>query len=194
MSDLYNKIRSSESVLDKCQVIWDHYLERKLSSGLEPNWVHVGYELVYRALNKEKLSSDQQHLVQEILYTHALKDGTFVPAFSGRPNSPSRLIHDGWKAGTPSWIFMGRNINSNSVKYLGNDWVVVQRTLPEDYYQFLDAEKAPPTLWMAYNLQDKMGLNASTNNVIGPAIYLDQIIHAIQSKIGHTLPAEPIMP
>jgi hypothetical protein len=187
MSQLYDKIHSVESFLDKCQVIWDHYLERKLNSNLEPNWVHSGYELILKTLKDEKLSSEEQYLVREIVYTHGLPDGTFVPSFPGKPNSPMRMIHDGWKSGSSSWIFIGRNIDLENVKYLGEGWVLVQRTLPDEYYQFLDSDQAPPTLFMSYNLDKKMDLTSSTNNVIGPAVYSHQIIHAIQESIGHVL-------
>ena len=172
--------------------VWEKYQSRKLNSALEPTWVHAGYELVKKFLDGDKLEPDDLHLVKEMIHSHSLADGTSVAAFPNIPKSPQRIIHDGWKAGTPSWIFMGRSLAPENVKYLGERWVAVQRTLPPEFYKLIDKSAAPASLWMAYNLDKQMGITALSSNVIGPAIFFDQMIEAIEEEIGYKLPDNPL--
>ena len=168
MSELYDKLSALDALTEgfsvllkeKARIIWDHYLSRQLppsevsieedrliKASLEPNWIHYGYSLIKKALDGEKLEPDEMNLVDQIIQSHSLKDGYTVAAFPGQPKSPMRTIHDGWKAGTPTWIFMGRALTPESTVHLGNKWVAVQRTLPEEFYKDMDKTAAPPTLW-----------------------------------------------
>lgn len=178
---LHKKIIETKSAFDKCQIIWDHYLERKLNNDLEPTWIHAGYELVFKAINEKALTKEEIKVVNEIIFTHSCEDGREIPAFAGKPNSPSRIIHDGWKAGTPSWIFMGRSLYPENVQKINENYVVVKRTLPIEYYQMINQDLAPPTLWMAYHLKKQMGCSGEQSNIIGPAIYLNQILEKIEN-------------
>jgi len=169
----------------KAQVVWDHYVSRQLGDGnLEPNWVHFGYALVQKFASDEKLNADELELVDQIIASHSLKDGYTVSAFPGQPQGPMRIIHDGWKAGTPTWIFMGRSLTPESIVNLGGGWVAVQRTIPDEFYKNMDRRAAPATLWMAYNKNQQMGLTALTSNVIGPAISFDQLWDAVNDLYG----------
>lgn len=198
---LSKAISEATSYKDKAQLVWDHYLSRQLPSAyveggniigtLEPNWIHSGYELIRKFLDNENSSGDQRSLspdelksINQIIESHALNDGVSVPAFPGQPKSPMRIIHDGWKAGTPSWIFMGRALTPESFVHLGAGWVAVQRTIPDEFYAQMDQQAAPATLWMAYNRDKQMGLTALTSNVIGPAISFDQLWDAVNAEYG----------
>lgn len=170
---------------EKAQIVWDHYLSRQLPVGsLEPNWVHVGYELVHKFILGEKLQPEELELTDQIIASHSLKDGHTVSAFPGQPKSPMRIIHDGWKAGTPTWIFMGRALTPESVIDLTSGWVAVKRTIPDDFYADMDQEAAPSTLWMAYRIDKQMGVTALTSNIIGPAISFSQLWEAICKEYG----------
>lgn len=190
-------IAAAKTYKDKAQVVWDHYVSRQLplaefsypigtlnKGTLEPSWVHFGYALIQKFVSDEKLDADELELVDQIIASHSLKDGHTVPAFIGQPKSPMRVIHDGWKAGTPTWIFMGRSLTPKSVVYLGSGWVAVQRTIPDEFYKDMDQQAAPPTLWMAYNNDQQMGITALTSNVIGPAVSFNQLWNAVNDQHG----------
>jgi len=191
--NLQEQLSQVASFRDKAKLVWEHYLSRKFPQPqpgvftLEPNWIHAGYELVKKLAEWDgvgKFPEDEEHLVIEICQSHGLKDGFSVPAFPGRPDSPMRIIHDGWKSGTPSWIFMGRALTPDSAIHLGAGWVAVQRTLPDDLYKMMDPKAAPATLWMAYNVDQQMGLTALTSNVIGPAVSFSQLWEAVNAEAG----------
>ena len=189
----------------KAQVVWDHYVSRQLPPAeladdpempngkrmvvgtLEPNWVHFGYALIHKFIFSrvgEKLDADELELVDQIIASHSLKDGHTVPAFPGQPKSPMRIIHDGWKAGTPTWIFMGRAFTPKSAIHLGGGWVAVQRTIPDEFYKDMDKQAAPATLWMAYDANQQMGITALTSNVVGRAVSFNQLWDAVDAEYG----------
>lgn len=177
----------------KGQRLWEHYQSRKLPSEptngqellpLEPQWVHYGYDLIRKFVNDEVIEGDALNLLDQIIASHSLQDGSTIAAFPGQPNSPQRIIHDGWKAGTPTWIFMGRALTPDSVVHLGGGYVAVQRTVPDELYKMMDPKAAPATLWMAYNLKEQMGMTALTSNVIGPAVSFGQLWDAVNAAHG----------
>lgn len=184
-------MKSFDDLKAQAKVVWEKYQSRKLDSALEPSWTHAGYELVKSFLDGN-LDEGNLSLVLEILHSDSLPDGSSVLAFPNQPKGPQRIIHDGWKAGTPSWIFMGRALSPENVKYLGERWVAVQRSLSPEMYKLIDPNMAPPTLWMAYHLDNQMGLTALTSNVIGPAIHFEELIEAIETEIGKKLPENPL--
>jgi hypothetical protein len=176
-------MNENKTFKDKAQIVWNHYLSRQLPENtLEPNWIHLGYELVSKFVKEEKLKNDEKEIVNQIVLSHFLKDGYSVPVFPGQPKSPMRIIHDGWKAGSPTWIFMGRALTSDSAISLSEGcegWIAVNRTIPDEFYKDMDQQMAPATLWMAYKKDKQMGITSLTSNVIGPAISLDQLKEAI---------------
>lgn len=193
-TELSLAIAAAPTYKDKAQAVWNHYVIRQLPTvmlnnivlrnELEPNWVHVGYSLIHKFILGEKLDAGELELVDQIIASHSLKDGHTVPAFPGQPKSPMRIIHDGWKAGTPTWIFMGRSLTPKSVVHLGGGWVAVQRTLPDEFFKDMDKQAAPATLWMAYNMDQQMGLTALTSNVVGPAVSFNQLWDAVDAEYG----------
>lgn len=156
---------------DSCEKIWQLYESRKLKK-FEPNWIHYAYELVKKYLDGKNLSNKELDLVTQIIQSHSLPDGYAVPALPSKPNGDTRIIHDGWKAGSTTWIFMGRT--ENNVVPLSNGWIAVKRTLPQHLYSLLKQDLAPDTLWCAYHLDKQMGID-SDENCVGPAIYFDQL-------------------
>lgn len=166
---------------EKAHLVWNHYLTRTLNHPLEPKWIHSGYELV-RDFSHGLI--EKSSIIEKIIESHFIPDGTFVSSISGRPNTPQRMIHDGWKAGSPSWIFMGRN--TNQILHLGFDWVVIGRTMPENLYHLLN-KSAPRTLWMAYNLSKPFIFDSEKSNIIGPAIAFEQIYDAVNFEVDHRL-------
>lgn len=180
--NLSESVKSAKSPVEKAKVVWEHYQTRKLASELEPNWTHVAYEAV-RKLAENILSDtdDDFHLAMEVISSHTLPDGFSVSAFPGMPNSPMRIIHDGWKSGTPTWIFMGRNI-PDMVKDIGDGWVAVSRTLPHELFKMMENNGAPATLWMAYHRDRQMGSSALTSNCVGPAISFRELMAAVEEE------------
>ena len=178
MITLSQAVCGEQNYKDKANIVWNHYLSRQIKE-LEPNWIHAGYELVRKLIDGENVEKDEFRVIDQIIESHSLNDGHAVPAFPGQPKSPMRIIHDGWKAGTPTWIFMGRSLTPESVVSLGSGFIAVQRTIPDYLYDQMDKEIAPATLWMAYNQDKQMGLDPSTSNVVGPAISFDQLRHAV---------------
>jgi len=194
MSELSERVSKEPSFRLKAKIVWEHYLSRRIPDRepgvftLEPNWIHAGYEVVKRFAEWDGVGKypheDEEHLVIEICQSHGLADGFSVPAFPGVPGGPQRIIHDGWKSGTPSWIFMGRALTPESVVHLGAGWVACQRTVPDELYKQMDQKAAPATLWMAYNVDTQMGLTALTSNVIGPAVSFNQLWDAVNAEAG----------
>lgn len=175
--NLFESLQAEEKLEEKARIVCEHYESRVLDNELEPRWMHPAYECVQR-LYDGNATEDEKQMALEIISSHSLKDGYSVSAFPGMPGSPMRIIHDGWKSGTPTWIFMGRSF-PDAAKDIGNGWVAVQRSLPPEFYRLIDASAAPPTLWIAYHLDQQMGMSALTANCIGPAMSLPELIEAV---------------
>jgi hypothetical protein len=189
--NLQKSLKKTTELKEKASLIWLHYVNRKLKSPLEPTWTHAAYELI-RQYALESVSKENMQLIKEIIMSHEFDDGTEIQAFPGIPNSPTRIIHDGWKIGTPTWVFMGRNESPQNSKYLGENWVAVRREIPADLYKFFD-RSLPNEAWIAYNLNDQMGMSAMTANCVGPSCYLDDLIQALEQQIHKKLPANPVL-
>lgn len=179
--NLSEAVNAAVTLKEKAIVVWQHYESRKLQSELEPKWIHAGYEIVFKYINGS-VTPEEKQFVQEIVSSHSLKDGYSVAAFPGTPSGPMRIIHDGWKSGTPTWIFMGR-AEPGAAKMIGDGWVAVQRSLPAAFYQLMDQKAAPPTLWIAYHLEKQMGVSAMTSNCIGPATSYDELLGAVNDEL-----------
>jgi hypothetical protein len=183
--NLSEAINSAKTLKDQAAIVWQHYVDRKLQNELEPKWTHAGYECVKEYLEGNG-NPDNQQLVTEIIHSHSLKDGFSVAAFPAMPSSPMRIIHDGWKSGTPTWIFMGRS-EPGATQLLDNGWVAVKRSLPDELYKMMDSSVAPPTLWIAYNLNRQMGTSALTSNCVGPTASLEDLKDAILEETEQSL-------
>lgn len=180
--NLSESVKSANTLEEKAKIVWEHYQSRKLASNLEPNWTHVAYDVV-RKLSEKSLTDteDDYHLAMEVISSHALPDGFSVAAFPGMPSSPMRIIHDGWKSGTPTWIFMGRSF-PEAAQDIGGGWVAVSRTLPDELFKMMEKNGAPATLWMAYHRDRQMGSSALTSNCVGPAISFRELMAAVEEE------------
>jgi len=179
---LRDDLLDCKTLEEKSKIIWQHYEKRKLDSNLEPNWTHAAYDLVLRYNeNPSALKNEESSVLKELIYSHEMLDGTEVQSFPHIPRSPVRIMHDGWKIGTPTWIFMGRSLNFNLIRSLGNDWIAVGREVPADLCHLFDPTM-PKIAWIAYNINDQMGLNAQTANCIGPALYFNELIEALEKQ------------
>jgi hypothetical protein len=180
---LYEKLSSSNSIKEKAFFIMEHYNSRRLNSSLEPIWIHKAYEYVQQYLD-DKLDQSLSKPFYEVVNSHCLKDGTEVPSFPNKPSSPVRIMHEGWKIGTPTWIFMGRN-ESGAVTELPNGWVVVKRVVPTSFQKLFDPD-IPLQIYFAYNINDQMGLGADTANSIGPSLDFDELCLEIEKQSSLT--------
>ncbi len=100
---------------------------------------------------------------------------------SGGGFFPDRVIHDGFKVGTTSWIFMGRkNSPVVPIKYHGHTLYATNRTIPDEIARKLKTTHPELgfTMWCAYDLDGKYGVE------IGPCFSLDQIQQAADTG-GH---------
>lgn len=191
---LAQRIKDAKTLEQKAQVVWDHYESRRLQGPLEPHWIHEAYKPIQTILTGRRVRGEDRDYVREIVHSHGLPDGYTVQAFPGMPGSPVRVIHDGWKVGTPTWIFMGRNLTPDAVKYLGEGWVAVKRTAPPEIFRKLAHGDMPDTLWIAYQLDQPMGGSALTANCIGPCFDLEDVIEGVEDEIGRQLPQNPEPP
>jgi len=170
------KFSSLESPLSKCSFIWDHYISRKRLDDYEPSWALSPYSTVKKAIdnkdNLEVLTERDYFLINETIKSHLQKDGTEVPIRTGFPNEGSRIMHDCWKAGSFTWIFMGR---IECQAFLHGNYAVISRRLPDDMYDLLDKDYAPQTLFAAYDRLDE-----SKN--IGPAVTLEYLLREIDKE------------
>lgn len=166
----------------QCIKLVEHYKSRQLKSDLEPKWTHEAYQFAFDFIADLPLNEKQLWILNGTVKSHNLPDGVAVPVDKRQPQGSQRIVHDGWKAGSCTWIFMGRNFKQDSVCQLSDFWVAVQRTLPDDIYNLLDQSLAPSTLWMAYNLKLPMQVLNEKDTCVGPAIYLSQIEEAIKRK------------
>ena len=174
---------------EKTRLIWEHYISRKLKCFLEPSWTHAAYELIQQY--SIGLVSKENMYIRELIFSHEFEDGNETQAFPGIPNSPTRIMHDGWKIGTPTWVFMGRSEEPENARYLGENWVAVKRNIPKELIKFFD-QNLPSEAWIAYNRNHHMGMSGTTANCVGPACYLDDLVEAVEKQIYKKLPKNPV--
>lgn len=169
---------SLSTSLDRCSFLWDHYLSRKRQDEFEPSWVLQPYSLVKSFLDAKgeasaPLNDGDYFVLNETIKSHLQKDGTEVPIRTGFPNEGSRIMHDCWKAGSFSWVFMGRIEAKDIFDY--KNFVILSRALPDHLYDLLDKDFAPQTLFVAYERTD-----ISKN--VGPAICIDDLIEELENN------------
>lgn len=181
---LFEQVRACTSLQDKAKRVWEHYLERRLPNNMEPAWTHMAYELIQRYANDPASVTDKDLLmVKDTIYSHEMPDGTEVASFPNVPQSPVRIMHEGWKIGTPTWVFMGRNHETGKVLSLGQGWISVLRHVPEELHYHFDSAM-PKDAWIAYNLKDQMGMSALTANCVGPELYFHDLITSLERQTG----------
>lgn len=178
---LKESLSSCKTLKEKVSVILSHYASRKINGPLEPEWIHVAYELLQKFAD-DKASKNDYVLIKDLIASHEISDGSDVWSIPGIPSSPKRIIHDCWKVGSPTWVFMGRN-NPNSAFFLIDDWIAVRRKIPESIFKMFNQD-LPDETWIAYNRKQQMGTTTTTANCIGPAFSWQQLINAVEEKVG----------
>jgi hypothetical protein len=153
----------------KVEKIWETYSKRIMRNDLEPKWVLNEYSIIQRFLKKEDLNPNELKTIKMMVESYDLPDGAEVSSFPQMPNSPKRIIHDGCKAGSFTWVFMGRS-TENTFKHK-DEWIISKREIPEEFYALLDQDLAPKILWIAYKLNE--------DQRIGPAVEYNQIVDYI---------------
>ena len=176
---LIESLSLCKSVKQKACLIIDFYNSRRINGSLEPRWIHRAYELLQEYID-DKIDKKDYSICAELIRSHEMADGSEVPAFPNVPSSPVRIIHEGWKIGTPTWIFLGRNY-PDAAHEVGYGWVVVKRQVPIDFYKLFDSSISD-TVWIGYHLNDQMGFDATNANCIGPAINYEDLIAAIKRQ------------
>jgi hypothetical protein len=168
---IQEELKLASSLKEQCEIIWNHYISRRLNNNFEPQWIHHPYEAIKDFLDSKELPTDSVHNLRDVIKSHLQKDGTEVPVKTGFPNEGTRLMHDCWKAGSFTWIFMGRSFCENIHTY--KNFVIVNRKLPDDIYALLDGP-APQTLYAAYTI--------NKNWFAGPAVDLEQLIEHLDQQ------------
>jgi hypothetical protein len=154
------------SLKNKAQKVWQHYESRKRLDDFEPAWTHRAYEMVRQFIDGT-LHHELKESVTNIITSHDLADGTIIrcPPFN-------RVMHDGWKVGTPTWIFMGRQ--DAEPQRIANGWILLSRQLP-DRIAAMFRMPSGTREWMAFHPELPMGYTAMTSNVIGPCHTAEEI-------------------
>lgn len=152
---------------EKAKRLWQRYQVRRRTDEYEPPWIHPGYELIKKYLDGT-IHKDERESAVGIIKSHDLKDGQIVSSFGFE----GRVMHDGWKVGTPSWIFMGRKFCEPEI--IDNGWIMISRELPDDIAAMVHRPNGARA-WMAYHPQLQMGQTAMTSNCIGPSHTPEQV-------------------
>jgi hypothetical protein len=64
-----------------------------------------------------------------------------------------------------------------------DDWIAVRRKIPESIFKMFNQD-LPDETWIAYNRKQQMGTTTTTANCIGPAFSWQQLINAVEEKVG----------
>ena len=185
---MHEALKKLKTPREKAEMVWNHYLQRKLQTDLEPEWTHPAYDILDNYLKNQVKKEDIRKIV-DVIKTHEIPDGWEVKSLPNKPQAGTRIIHDGWKVGSPTWVFMGRNLHPDATHYLGHDWVATCREVPPDIYELFDPS-IPNLVWIAYHRKLPMELS-SQKNCVGPAIFYDTFIEALEKQIGKKLPENP---
>lgn len=145
-------------------------------NGKKSNKSGVAYlkDIYGEGSDKELLETFENNCLDSLL----CPDGTVC---NGHGIFPDRVIHDGYKVGTTSWVFMGRNESPvYPVKYMGKTLYAVGRTVPPEIQKMLKPlhPELGNTVWCAYDLDGQYGVE------IGPLFSLDQIVEVARSYGG----------
>lgn len=180
---------SNEDCKKLCESLVARYESSKRGDDAEPKWTLNPFDMAYDFVNgglksiKENWSFDgsDEEICKSVLdYLSPLfiADGTVYESFP----FPPRIIHDGFKVGTVSWVFMGRkhsnvevlNTPKKSV-YGGEKIYVVNRIVPSEIFKNIECNhpEIEPFVYCGYSLDKDIKVN------IGPCISLDHIVDVI---------------
>ncbi|MEI7485892.1 MAG: hypothetical protein WCJ72_00555 [Chryseobacterium sp.] len=169
------------------------YESSKRLDDAEPKWILSPYDMAYDFVNggteaiKEFWSldgSDEEicKFIIEELSPLLLTDGTVVENFP----FPPRIIHDGFKFGTTSWVFMGRNESEVEVfktelngAYGGKELFIISRKMPIEILEKTNGLPHPELsgfLYCGYFLEKDLKVE------VGPCHTIDGVINAVNGE------------
>jgi hypothetical protein len=181
---------------DKVALLIQGYEVSRRIDGYEPNYIISPYDVIYayagknpdgtasktsgiKALHKAYGDDYSDEAILKLFEEDAL-DALLTPDGSvskGGGLFPDRVIHDGYKIGTTSWIFMNRKFSKvYPIKYMNHKLYAVCRAIPENMQKLLKPvhPELGYNMWCAYDLDGRFGVE------IGPCFSLDQINQVAQ--------------
>lgn len=160
---------------DKATQLWIHYLSRRRADDYEPHWVHPAYEMMQ---HYNDLSTYDQQEADEIIESHDHPDGACIVVLPGL----SRIVHDGWLLGTPTWVFMGRNLSGSPIERHG-DWIILGRPIPHELRTHVTPKIA--FAWIAYHMDRPMGFTCLTAECIGPCNSREEVLELLDAEMQY---------
>ena len=176
-----------------CESLVARYEASKRTDDAEPEWVLEPYDMAYDFVNGG-LESIKEHYVFdgsdkkicksviEHLSPLLLEDGTVTESFP----FPARIIHDGFKFGTTSWVFMGRKESEVEVFktelngiYGGKELFIVSRKMPVEILERTNGLPHPELsgfLYCGYFLKKELKVE------VGPCHTIDGVINAVNGE------------
>jgi len=157
---------------------WAFYQSRVLTGDkgdYEPAWVHPSYQQVKDWLDDPtRFQGEDLEEVENLITSlgdHRVRSQDFI--------GMGRLIHEGWKIGTPSWVFMGRSLGH--VEACNGDLVLCCRGIPPHLRRYFRPIDNCWDAWIAYSKTDPMGATSFTANCYGPCLSRDELLQVITS-------------
>lgn len=151
----FAKQLKSAKAAKKPQMVRDWYAQRRLADEREPDWILDGFE----------------EPREETITSLEVEDGTRY-SYLGLP----RVVHDGCKVGSCSWVFLGRATSKKCYR-LTDDLVVCSRMVP------LSIGQHQQTCWIAYSLTDQIGGTAMLSNCFGPCMSEQELLSVIEEDL-----------
>jgi hypothetical protein len=186
----------SKKLSQICEKLIQRYERSKRNDQAEPKWVLHPYSIAYDYMKSgldglreyygdEKSSTLVEYATNDLTGLD-IEDGTVYESFP----FPARVIHDGFKVGTTSWVFMGRRNSNvevlttpkNSI-YGGEDIYVVSRIIPPEINKKLKKKhpELEPVVYCGYSLNDKIKVD------IGPCITSDEVADVVGGNYSITI-------
>lgn len=187
---------SKKNLNEICDKLIERYEASKRNDQAEPKWILNPYSMAYEykqsgldALREyygdEKSDTLIEYAISD-LNGLLIKDGTVYESFP----FPPRIIHDGFKVGTTSWVFMGRRHSNVEVLstpkdslYRGEDIYVVSRVIPSEISNKLKKNhpELEPVVYCGYSFNEQIKVD------IGPCLTVDHIIDVIGGNYSFTI-------
>lgn len=159
------------------------YEKSKRTDGLEPFWILSPYDIAYE-FDKDGIKGlesifgdmESKELIEEAtctLESMMIPDATCLTEWP----FPSRVIHDGFKVGTTSWVFMGRKdspihkITPSKSFYYQDEVIVISRKIPPEIAKLVKSphQELEPVVYCGYCLNPNIKVD------IGPCMTIEEV-------------------
>jgi hypothetical protein len=194
MNEEETQPKDVKQLYELCKTLKNRYLNSARKDQYEPTWKLDPFDAVFEidkfGINGIKgwfgAEEDECNVTEALEHLSALmdKDGTIYTCKMGI--FPKRVVHDGYKVGTTSWVFMGRRnspiILAKTKKdgmYRGNEVCIIQRRIPLDALKVLFKPSHPelePIVWAGYFMDPSLRLE------FGPCFTKEEIFDAIEGN------------